>query len=566
MDQIQYTKTYQEYKTELDTELSKTAEGFVRIGYLLKVARDTDVLAQSPYQTVTEFARAEYGIDKTMVSRFISINDRFSEGGYSDQLLEQYKGYGYAKLTLMLSLPDEINQELSPAYSKADIQAIKDEVAAESAITDLEVMMEAGQDQAGGRASGQAADENLLEALVRQLGEDSPELYIQMADIVDLENPEEWPARAKEILAPDGEKQYSIRISGTGRFLVSIRETEDTITVTAIRTLVKTCYSYQGLRDAWEKILPHPPRDRGREKAIREGWEAAYSKEFPGKAGNTEQKSAYRKTSKVQKAPRPQPEQPRQEKEQDAAKAEQHRQETELPAQEPGKPEITGTEPETDIEAAGQPTQEPEETELSPQGPGNSENTGTRVEFRPGIWVRNIAGNPYFPEEPGLVLERHWSVPGWNVRYDGTDMTKIIYDTDIKEFEILEQEPPERREDIPVEPQTQELQTEEQLPDQIGIEEAIEEAAARAAQTAPTDETTIAAGREPGEDLDSLDEEWEKRKNTIYTYVQSMTAKGTALGKRLSLITPDRLRTLRKEFIETAALIEKGLLRRGEPF
>lgn len=563
MDQIQYTKTYQEYKTELDTELSKTAEGFVRIGYLLKVARDTDVLAQSPYQTVTEFAKAEYGIDKTMVSRFISINDRFSEGGYSDQLLEQYKGYGYAKLTLMLSLPDEINQELSPAYSKADIQAIKDEVAAESAITDLEVMMEAGQDKAGGRALGQAADENLLEALVRQLGEDSPELYIQMADIVDLEDLEEWPARAKEILAPDGEKQYSIRISGTGRFLVSIRETEDIITVTAIRTLVKTCYDYQDLWDAWEEILPMPPQGSGRAKAIREGWEATYSKEFPGKAkvapvqhpakaGNTGPKPTSRKTSKVQKAPTPQPEQPLQE--------------TEPSAQEPEKPEITGTEPETDIEAAGQPTQEPEETELSPQGPGNPENTGTRVEFRPGIWVRNIAGNPYFPEEPGLVLGRHWSVPGWNVRYDGTDMTKIIYDTDIKEFEILEQEPPESKENIPAESQTPEFQSEEQLPGQIGIEEAIEEVAARAAQTAPTDETTIAAGWEPGEDLDPLDEEWEKRKNTIYTYVQSMTAKGTALGKRLSLITPDRLRTLRKEFIETAALIEKELLRRGESF
>lgn len=555
MDQIQqYTKTYQEYKTELDTELSKTAEGFVRIGYLLKVARDTDVLVQSPYQTVTEFARAEYGIDKTMVSRFISINDRFSEGGYSDRLLEQYKGYGYAKLTLMLSLPDEINQELSPAYSKADIQAIKDEVAAESAITDLEVMMEAGQDQAGGRALGQAPgeplDENLLEALVRQLGGESPELYVQMADIVDLENPEEWPARAREILAPDGEKQYSIRISGTGRFLVSIRETADTITVTAIRTLVKTCYSYQDLRDAWEKILPHPPRDRGREKVIREGWEATYNKEFPqkakvapvqptAKAGNTEPKPTSRRTSKVQKAPKPQPEQPRRKKEQDDREAKQPLQETEPSAQEPEKPEITGTEPETAIEAAGQPAQEPEETELLPQGPENPENTGTRVEFRPGIWVRNIAGNPYFPEDPGLVLGRHWSVPGWNVRYDGTDMTKIIYDADVKEFEILEQEPSESRENIPAESQTPEPQSEEQLPGQIDMEEAIEEADAREAER--------------------LDAKWEIKKNTFDTYAQSP-------NQKLSIIPVAKLRTLRKEFIDMAALIEMELLRRREEY
>ena len=34
-------KTYSDFKKELDQELTKSAEGFVRIGYLLKIARDT---------------------------------------------------------------------------------------------------------------------------------------------------------------------------------------------------------------------------------------------------------------------------------------------------------------------------------------------------------------------------------------------------------------------------------------------------------------------------------------------------------------------------------------------
>lgn len=79
MEHIIYQKTYQEYKQELDAVLTRTAEDFVQIGYLLKVARDTNILAESGYATVTDFAKAEYGIDKTQVSRFISINDRFSE-------------------------------------------------------------------------------------------------------------------------------------------------------------------------------------------------------------------------------------------------------------------------------------------------------------------------------------------------------------------------------------------------------------------------------------------------------------------------------------------------------
>ena len=62
MEKIIYQKTYQEYKQELDAVLTRTAEDFVQIGYLLKVARDTNVLAESGYATVTDFAKAEYGM------------------------------------------------------------------------------------------------------------------------------------------------------------------------------------------------------------------------------------------------------------------------------------------------------------------------------------------------------------------------------------------------------------------------------------------------------------------------------------------------------------------------
>ena len=75
-------KTYAEYKRAFDEEMLKSAEGFVRIGYLLRRARDTQVLWDSGYANVFEFAQAEYGLDKSQVSRFININIRFSEGGY----------------------------------------------------------------------------------------------------------------------------------------------------------------------------------------------------------------------------------------------------------------------------------------------------------------------------------------------------------------------------------------------------------------------------------------------------------------------------------------------------
>ena len=56
MNDIVYTKSYTEYRNELLQELSNASESFVRIGYLLKVARDTEVLS-GQYENYIDFAR-----------------------------------------------------------------------------------------------------------------------------------------------------------------------------------------------------------------------------------------------------------------------------------------------------------------------------------------------------------------------------------------------------------------------------------------------------------------------------------------------------------------------------
>lgn len=134
MNKLEELKNYSEYKAALDEQIKESAEGFVKIGYLLKLAKDTDILKDSQYSNVIEFAKAEYGIDKTMVSRFISINDRFSENGNSPMLRTTYQGFGYAKLAIMLQLPDTLNEELTPEYSKREIQTLKEEMDKEKTI------------------------------------------------------------------------------------------------------------------------------------------------------------------------------------------------------------------------------------------------------------------------------------------------------------------------------------------------------------------------------------------------------------------------------------------------
>ena len=118
MNDLMKIDTYKEFKTALDTELKNQAEGFVRTGYLLKKARDTEILKESGYTSVAEFAAQEYGLSKDIVSRYIAINDRYSVNGYSEQLQEKYKGYGVAKLQEMLVLPDSIVELTSPKCQK----------------------------------------------------------------------------------------------------------------------------------------------------------------------------------------------------------------------------------------------------------------------------------------------------------------------------------------------------------------------------------------------------------------------------------------------------------------
>ena len=211
MNQLTQYADYEQYKAALDSELQKTAEGFVRIGYLLKVARDTDILKESGYKTVTEFAQAEYNIDKTQVSRFIHINDKFAEGGYSDHLLPEYQGYGYAKLTLMLALPDEMNEELSQDFSKSEIQTLKQEYEKEQEISEIEVMLE--------EKTPDMSSMSALEKLVYQLFKENADLFKEVW--IELAEADE---NAEGIICPTDKKIYVVRIPGEGRYNLTFNE------------------------------------------------------------------------------------------------------------------------------------------------------------------------------------------------------------------------------------------------------------------------------------------------------------------------------------------------------
>lgn len=243
-------RDYKEFKSSLDFEIKSNAEGFVRIGYLLKVARDTNILEESGYKTVAEFAEAEYGLTKDVVSRFIAINDRYSVDGYSEKLLEKYEGYGVAKLQEMLTLPDEVIEEIKPSLTKREIIDIKKEIAEEEKITPVEIAIEAAAPAAVKDEKDYTPTERIWKEffhenreLYKALGKDLTfmAMYTETFAEIERQGLDEKAAKALiDILAPNGDTVLFSRVPGVGKIMISVHSDGGTITYTNTRTNEKT--------------------------------------------------------------------------------------------------------------------------------------------------------------------------------------------------------------------------------------------------------------------------------------------------------------------------------------
>ena len=260
MDGVIGFSNYKQYKESLDQELSRSAESFVRIGYLLKVARDTNILYESGYETVTQFAEAEYNLRPDQVTRFMQINDRYSEDGYGMNLQDSYKGMGYTKLVEMLQLPLAIAQELTPDFTREEIKEIRSEVEEEQKITDLEVMMEP-KDWDG--------EISVLQQVIIQLGHDNQELYKK---VYDWAQGEKDLQKFKWLMDPSGSTVYSIRVRGLGKFLLSVKEKEEQAVLINVRTNEKQSATWDTIMQLFSDLI-----EPG---TLQESWQQVYGEEM----------------------------------------------------------------------------------------------------------------------------------------------------------------------------------------------------------------------------------------------------------------------------------------------
>lgn len=293
MDNLMSIATYEQFKQAFDGEIRKQSEGFVRLGYLIRRAADSDLLAGSGYRTIAEFAWSEYKLSADVVSRLVAVNRRYSEGGYSDRLQEKYQAYGYTLLGEMLTMSDEVVDALPDGITREGIRAVKKEIAEENKTTDLEVLLE-GQD---GRQQAMASN---LARVLHQYYRDNTGEYPGMFRVATADLRRKGDVAL--LLAPSGVGVKMVRVQGLGKFMLSVRGEDQNVELVNVRSNEAESYTWEECTEAMRALCAG--------KNYKAAFLAAYGEEYPEpgkpaekKAPQTPEKEAPKPEGKIPEAP-----------------------------------------------------------------------------------------------------------------------------------------------------------------------------------------------------------------------------------------------------------------------
>mgnify|MGYP006927500989 FL=1 len=177
---------WMEMKQKLKQELLGVKQSFVRIGYALRKIDDAKLYEQDGYKSIAEFAKSEYGLEGSTVSRFMSINREYSIDGYSERLKPEYADFNRSQLEEMLKLPEADREMVTPDTARKEIRDIKKFNQAEP-------------------QEGIADD---VTELIRHFGEDNAETLEKLYQCGIADNLHDNINRLVEIVNPGGSRSY----------------------------------------------------------------------------------------------------------------------------------------------------------------------------------------------------------------------------------------------------------------------------------------------------------------------------------------------------------------------
>lgn len=117
--------TYAEAKAILQENMTNMKMSFIAAGYYLKYIRDKELFREDGFGSIWEFAEDNYGIKKSTASRWMAMNDKFSKGGNSPILADEYKGFEKSQLQEMLYLDDKQIETVQPNMTVKEIRKVR---------------------------------------------------------------------------------------------------------------------------------------------------------------------------------------------------------------------------------------------------------------------------------------------------------------------------------------------------------------------------------------------------------------------------------------------------------
>ena len=116
---------YREAKEIIRNKLQGMTQNFIGIGFYLRQIKETEGFRKDGYESIYEMAEDQYGIKRSTAIRWMQMNEKFSQGGYSPFLDSSYKDFGKSQLQEMLYLDSEQLEEVSPEMTVREIREIR---------------------------------------------------------------------------------------------------------------------------------------------------------------------------------------------------------------------------------------------------------------------------------------------------------------------------------------------------------------------------------------------------------------------------------------------------------
>ena len=116
---------YREAKEIIRNKLQGMTQNFIGIGFYLRQIKETEGFRKDGYESIYEFAEDQYGIKRSTAIRWMQMNEKFSQGGYSPFLDSGYKDFGKSQLQEMLYLDSEQLEEVTPEMTVREIREIR---------------------------------------------------------------------------------------------------------------------------------------------------------------------------------------------------------------------------------------------------------------------------------------------------------------------------------------------------------------------------------------------------------------------------------------------------------